>query len=103
LTTDPQAYVQAEGELIGRTPIEVRLYPRTLSFAARNTIVVVKPPRPEGRASCLTAALRARGANRSKICSVCGNLSKPSGSISFLIRSIPPAARWRHNARNSTG
>jgi len=37
LTTDPQAYVQAEGELIGRTPIEVRLYPMRLSFAARNT------------------------------------------------------------------
>ena len=37
LTAHPQAYVQAEGELIGQTPVEVKLYPRTLRFAARNT------------------------------------------------------------------
>ena len=43
LTADPQAYVQAEGELIGRTPIEVRLYPRTLHFAVRNTEFSMHP------------------------------------------------------------
>jgi diacylglycerol kinase (ATP) len=37
LTAQPQAYVQAEGELIGQTPVEVELYPRTLHFAVRNT------------------------------------------------------------------
>ena len=34
IAAEPQAYVQAEGELIGRTPIEIELYPKGLGFAA---------------------------------------------------------------------
>ncbi|MBW2566404.1 MAG: hypothetical protein JRE24_05890, partial [Deltaproteobacteria bacterium] len=37
LAAHPQAYVQAEGELIGQTPVEVKLYHRALHFAVRNT------------------------------------------------------------------
>lgn len=33
LNSRPQAHVQAEGELIGRTPIEIELHPRTLPLA----------------------------------------------------------------------
>lgn len=36
LTADPAAYVEAEGELIGRTPIEMKLYPAAFHFAAKN-------------------------------------------------------------------
>ncbi|MBW1858579.1 MAG: diacylglycerol kinase family lipid kinase [Deltaproteobacteria bacterium] len=37
LSGHPQAYVQAEGELIGRTPIDVEVTPGKLYFAARGT------------------------------------------------------------------
>jgi YegS/Rv2252/BmrU family lipid kinase len=37
LSGHPQAYVQAEGELIGRTPIDVEVTPGKLHFAARET------------------------------------------------------------------
>jgi YegS/Rv2252/BmrU family lipid kinase len=37
ITAEPQAYVQAEGELIGQTPIEIELHPMALPFAAKNT------------------------------------------------------------------
>jgi diacylglycerol kinase (ATP) len=36
LRAEPPAYVEAEGELIGRTPIKLELYPRALRVAARN-------------------------------------------------------------------
>jgi diacylglycerol kinase (ATP) len=35
LSSDPPAYVEAEGELIGQTPIDVKVYPAALRFAAR--------------------------------------------------------------------
>ncbi len=34
LESDPPAYVEADGELVGKTPMEVRLHPAALSFAA---------------------------------------------------------------------
>jgi YegS/Rv2252/BmrU family lipid kinase len=36
ITARPRAYVQAEGELIGQTPIEIELHPMALPFAARS-------------------------------------------------------------------
>ncbi len=35
VAADPPAYVEAEGELIGRTPLEVEILPRALSFAGQ--------------------------------------------------------------------
>jgi diacylglycerol kinase family enzyme len=36
ITAEPGAHLQAEGELIGQTPIEIELYPMALPFAAKN-------------------------------------------------------------------
>ncbi|MHB9072348.1 MAG: diacylglycerol/lipid kinase family protein [Desulfobaccales bacterium] len=35
LTADPPAYVEGEGELVGRTPLEVEILPRALQFAGQ--------------------------------------------------------------------
>lgn len=35
--TDPSAYIEAEGELIGRTPIAVEIFPSAFNFAAIKT------------------------------------------------------------------
>jgi len=48
------------------------LFPRqtsrqVVSVVGCQLLELVKPPRPEGRAFCLTAALRARGASRSAL------------------------------------
>lgn len=44
--TNPTAYIEAEGELIGRTPIEVKVFPSAFFFATKS---IKKSPNPNFR------------------------------------------------------
>jgi len=42
VAANPPAYVESEGELIGRTPLEVELLPRALRFAGQSIKTVIE-------------------------------------------------------------